>query len=325
MIRVAVTEIEYDKAEATFSSAEGFECLPAPAVEDELAEAVKSAGVRNVIVGVQKYSGSLYDALPKGGIIARFGVGHDSIDKPQATEKGILCTNTPNVLNDSVAEHTIALMMASARWIPSLTKDARVGVWVPRVGSELRKKRLAVIGCGAIGCHVGRIASFGLGMRVVGCEVRDVDLGYLGFEEVYKEYGRAVSDADFVSIHLPSTPETHHFLNAERIAMMKKGAWLINTARGAVIDECALFDALSSGHLSGAGLDVFENEPYSPACLNQDLRTLKNIIMTPHVASSTQEACNRMANRAMANVRYAEQKDYENMDLLNPDVLKNLT
>lgn len=324
MIRVAVTEIEYDKAEQIFSSAEGFECLPAPAVEDELAEAVRSSGVKYVIVGVQKYADKLYDALPKTGVIARFGVGHDSVDKVLASEKGLLCTNTPNVLNDSVAEHTIALMVAGARWIPSLVKDARVGVWVPRVGTELRKKTLAVIGCGPIGCHVGRMAAFGFGMRVIGCETRDVDLGYLGFENVYKEFGRAVKDADFVSLHLPSTPETHHFINAERIAMIKQRAWLVNTARGAVVDECALYDALSNGHLAGAALDVFENEPYAPACLNQDLRTLKNVIMTPHVASSTQEACNRMAERALANIRLAEAGNYNEMDLLNPDVVSKL-
>ena len=324
MIKVAVTEIEYDKAEHAFSSAEGFECLPAPAVEDELAEALRSAGLKYVIVGVQEYAGELYKALPKGGVIARFGVGHDSVDKALATEAGILCTNTPNVLNDSVAEHTLALMMAGARWIPALAKDARVGVWTPRVGVELRKKTLAIIGCGPIGCHVGRMAAFGFGMRVVGCEVRDVDLGYLGFESVYKDFADAVAEADFVSMHLPSTPQTHHYLNEERFGQLPDGAWLINTARGAIVDEGALYDALSTGKLAGAALDVFEKEPYTPVALDKDLRTLKNVIMTPHVASSTQEACDRMANRAMANVRLGEEGSYAEMDLLNPDVVAKL-
>ncbi|MBN1345413.1 MAG: hypothetical protein JXQ73_22155 [Phycisphaerae bacterium] len=324
MIRIAVTEMEYDKAESAFASAEGFECLPAPAVEDELAEAVRSSGAKHVIVGVHKYLGELYDVLNKGCVIARFGVGHDSIDKVLATRKGLLCTNTPNVLNDSVAEYTMALMMAAARWIPALAKDARVGVWAARVGTELRNKTLAVIGCGPIGCHVGRMAHFGFGMRVVGCEVRDVDLGYLGFETVYKEFDQAVADADIVSLHLPSTKNTHHFLNEERFAKIKDGAWLVNTARGAVVDERALYDALVSGKLAGAALDVFEHEPYAPVALDKDLRTLKNVIMTPHVASSTQEACNRMAERAVQNIRLAEERKYGEMDLLNKDVLKAL-
>lgn len=324
MAKIAVTEMEFDKAEMVFTSAEGLECLPAPAVEDELAEAVRAMGAKYVVVGVRRYEGELYKALPKGGVIARFGVGHDNIDKAQATEAGLLCTNTPNVLNDSVAEHTIALMMSGARWIPAMTKDAKVGSWLSRLGTELRNKRLAVIGCGPIGCHVGRMAHFGFGMLVVGCEIRDVDLGYLGFEKVYKEFEEAVAGAEFVSLHLPSTPKTHHFLNKERFEQMSDGAWLINTARGALVDEDALFDALASGHLAGAALDVFEKEPYSPISINKDLRTLKNVIMTPHVASSTQEACNRMGLRALANIRLAEEGKYQDMDLLNPDVLSVL-
>jgi phosphoglycerate dehydrogenase-like enzyme len=324
MIKVAVTEMEYDKAEQVFASAEGLECLPAPGVEDDLAEAVRSANIRHVVVGVQKYKGALYKALKKGGVIARFGVGHDSIDKDQATQAGLLCSNTPNVLNDSVAEHTIALMMAAARWLPMMTKEARVGMWNARVGIELRKKTLAVIGCGPIGCHVGRIAAFGFGMRVIGCEVRDVDLGYLGFDHVHKEFEPTVDEADFVSLHLPYTPTTHHFLSKERLAVIPKKAWIINTARGSVIDEAALFDSLAAEQLAGAALDVFENEPYSPVSLDKDLRTLRNVIMTPHVASSTQEACNRMASRALTNIRLAEQGKYHEMDLLNPEVLASL-
>ncbi len=324
MTKIAVTEMEYDKAEAVFSSAEGLECLPAPAVEDELSEAVRSAGIKYVIVGVQKYTGALYEALPKGGVIARFGVGHDSVDKARATEAGVLCANTPNVLNDSVAEYTLALMMAAVRWIPSLAKDAKVGVWMPRVGLELRTKTLTVIGCGPIGCHVGRMAAFGFGMRVVGCEIRDVDLGYLGFDEVHKEFAPAVKDADVISLHLPSIPQTRHFLNAERFAQIPKRAWLINTARGAIVDEAALYDALAEGKLAGAALDVFENEPYAPVAIDKDLRTLRNVIMTPHMASSTQESCDRMAERAMANIRLATERKYGEMDLLNPDVLAAL-
>jgi phosphoglycerate dehydrogenase-like enzyme len=194
------------------------------------------------------------------------------------------------------------------------------------VGSELSGKTLAVIGCGPIGRKVAFIAARGLGMRVIGCETAAVDVESmkrdLGFAEIVSDFAAAVRAADFVSLHIPSTPATRHFLNAARLAAMPVRAWLINTARGAVVDEIALYNALAAGRIAGAALDVFEAEPYRPAAPDKDLRTLDRVVMTPHVGSSTQEACNRMAEQALRNIRFAEAGQTDRMDLLNPGVLK---
>jgi phosphoglycerate dehydrogenase-like enzyme len=330
MLKIGVTELEYRKAEAIFSRAaqEGCACHCVPAHESALTEAIRSGGLRHVIIGVEKYGGTLYQALGTGGVIARFGVGHDGVDKAQATARGLLCTNTPGALDDSVAEHTINLLFAAARHTVSQAARLQAGEWAPQMGFELKGKTLAVIGCGAIGRRVGQIAAHGLGMTVVGCEVAELDARRMqqefGFSSVVKEFGQAVKEAHFVSLHIPSVPQTRHFLNPERLRLLPAYCWMVNTARGAVVDEVALFDALSGGGLAGAALDVFEREPYAPAAPGKDLRTLRNVIMTPHISSSTQEACGRMAERALRNIQLAEAGRYNQMDLLNPEALAKL-
>ena len=301
MIKVAVTELEYRKAEGVFTAAagDGIECVSAPSDEAGLAGLIREA---------------------------RFGVGHDGIDKALATRQGLMCTNTPGVLDDSVAEHAVALMLAAARHVPAVARATVEGRWSPIVGRELKGKTLAVIGCGAIGRRVAQIAARGLGMRVVGCEVAEVDAGLLkeryGVERVCKEFAEAVREADYVSLHIPALPATAHFMSAERLGRLADHAWLINTARGAVVDEAAVYDALAAGKLGGAALDVFEREPYEPVAAGKDLRVLKNVILTPHVGSSTQEACDRMAAEALRNIRLACAGKYEEMNLLNPVACK---
>lgn len=328
MVPVIVTELEYRKAEATFVAAarDGIRCIPAPPAEDDLAAAIRVNIARHAIVGVEAYKGPLYDALPRGGVIARFGVGHDGISKETGTTRGLFCTNTPGALDASVAEHAIALLLAAARHLTALAPAVRAGTWSPAVGSELSGKTLAVIGCGPIGRRVAQIASRGLGMRVIGCEIASVDAAKLqqehGFAEIVPSFEDAVRGADFVTLHIPSTPATRHFINPTRLASMASTAWLVNTARGAVVDEVALFDAVAGGRIGGAALDVFEVEPYKPMAPEKDLRTLDRVILTPHVGSSTREACTRMAERALANIRLAEAGQWDRMDLLNPDVLK---
>jgi phosphoglycerate dehydrogenase-like enzyme len=172
---------------------------------------------------------------------------------------------------------------------------------------------------------VAAIAARGLGMRVIGCK-RTADgveelAGEFGFAEVTTDFNAAVRAADFVSLHIPSVPETRRFLGAERLARLSPHAWVVNTARGAVVDEEALYDALASGRLAGAALDVFVREPYEPAAPGKDFRTLPNVILTPHVGSSTVEACERMARRALRNIALAEAERPAEMDLLNREVL----
>ncbi len=325
---VLVTQVEYGKARDVFAGAPDVRCEPVAASEAELSAAVKAGAAAFVIVGVEPYLGdSLYGALPRGGLIARFGVGHDGVDKAKATQRGILGTNTPGVLTISVAEHTIWLLGVLVRHVARGDAEVRRGMWRPMIGTELHGKTLALIGCGAIGRQVAAIAARGFGMTVIGFDRPGLDrdeLNRWGIGRFTTSWEDAVNDADVVSIHLASTAETRRFINAERLDAVRQGAFLVNTARGAVLDEVALYDALASGRLAGAALDVFETEPYSPVAEGKDLRTLPNVVLTPHIGSSTVEACTRMAERCLANVRAAIAKKYGEMDVVNPDVLAAL-
>ncbi|MCK6487903.1 MAG: hypothetical protein L6R48_06090 [Planctomycetes bacterium] len=304
MTVVVVTEPEFAKAAAVFRKAEGFECIPVPAEEAALAQRIRETGARHAIIGVVKYSGPLYDAIPAGGVIARFGVGHDGVDKAAARARGILCCNTPGVLDASVAECAVGLMLAVARNLAACALDAPGAAWAPRVGVELAGKTLTVIGCGSIGGRVARVARHGLGMRVVGFgRSRPADLE--PYAEFSSDFAAAAGQADFVSVHIPDTAANRDFISRERLGLMKKGAILINTARGGVVDEDAVFDAITAGTIAGAGLDVFKQEPYRPQPSGKDLRTLPQVLMTPHIGSSTREACERMALAALRNIGHA--------------------
>jgi phosphoglycerate dehydrogenase-like enzyme len=322
---VLVTEAEFRRAEHVFASAPGVRCVAAPPAEPELARTIAGAGARYVIVGSVPYRGELYTALPRGGVIARFGVGHDSVDKAKATDAGLLCTNTPGVLDQSVAEQAVLLMLAAARHLTKNTSDMRNRTWdLGPSGAELRGKTLVVIGCGRIGRTTARIASQGFGMRVVGVR-RSGSAGAEAaaeFDAVSTDFASAVRDAHYVSLHITAEAGNRRFLNAARLAMLPRHAWVINTARGAVVDEHALYDALATGQLAGAALDVFEREPYVPSDPSRDFRTLANVILTPHVGSHTYEANRLMAERALQNIRHAEAGDFSSMDLVNPEVLR---
>jgi phosphoglycerate dehydrogenase-like enzyme len=321
---VLVTEPEYRKTEACFLSVRELECLRAPDAEADLASAIRAAHARHVVVGLGTYSGALYEALQAGGVIARFGVGHDGIDKARATEAGLLCTNTPGVLNQSVAEHTMLLIGAAARKLVSASSRMASSAWEPETGVELHGKTTAIIGCGAIGRAVARIASLGYGMHVVGLSKADAPppAALEHFRLVTNDFAAAVRNADFVSLHIPAGGSSAQFMNRERLALLGKRSWLINTARGSVVDERALFNALADGQLGGAALDVFTHEPYTPPEGSGDLRSLANVILTPHVGGNTVEANRRIAKRALHNITLAEAREFARMDLLNPEVLR---
>jgi lactate dehydrogenase-like 2-hydroxyacid dehydrogenase len=321
MKKIAVTEAEYNKARNVFDKVTAFKIIPAPSEEDKLSELIRREKVNYVIIGIDKYNGALYNSLNKNDVIARFGVGHDGVDKQKATEKGIFCTNTPGALDDSVAEHTMNLILSASRNTVDLGRKIQSGIWEPNVGSELKGKKLTVIGLGPIGRRVSQIASFGFKMIVSACVNRNIDKQLMhkeyGIESVGDNFEKMVSEADYVSLHIPSNIQTKGFINSERIKSISKHAWLINTSRGAVIDENALFKALSALEIKGAALDVFVFEPYKPVDPGMDLRTLNNIIMTPHVGSSTKEACERMAKQCLDNIFYAENGEFDKMNLLN--------
>ena len=319
---VVVTEPEFRRGEPVFASATQMTCIVGPPEEDALVEAIQRSGARHAVVGSVHYRDRLYRALPRGSVLARFGVGHESVDKVKATEAGLLVTNTPDVLQQSVAELTMIMIGAAARHFVPVAGAMKEGSWRPRQGTELQGKTLTIVGCGEIGRAVARIAAAGYGMRVVGYHRRSGD--DLTLEHVHRltnDFRDAAADADYVSLHIPGSPENRRLIDRERLAMLPARAWLINTARGAVVDEEALFDALSEGRLAGAALDVFEREPYEPRDAGRDLRSLGNVILIPHVGSHTAEANRRMAERALRNILLAEQGDLAAMDLINPQVL----
>jgi phosphoglycerate dehydrogenase-like enzyme len=323
---VLVTDAEYGKGEACFIDRSGLECRRVPPVEHELAAAIRDAQVRYVIVGGREYTGPLYDSLPAGGVIARFGVGHDGIDKTRATARHLLCTNTPGVLDQSVAEHAMLLVAAASRKLTPALASMASGAWISPPGHDLHGKTLAIIGCGGIGRAVARIAALGYRMHVVGCTrpgaPAPATLDH--FQFVTNDFAAAVRDADFVSLHMPARPDTIRFINRERLACLSDRTWLVNTARGAVVDEAALFESLAAGRIAGAALDVFAREPYVPAEGGGDLRTLANVMLTPHVGSNTVESNRRMAERALQNIRLALAGEFDRMDLVNRDVLREV-
>jgi phosphoglycerate dehydrogenase-like enzyme len=321
---VLVTEPEYRRGEMVFASPARFTFKSAPSDEAALVQAIAESKARHVIVGGQPYREALYAALPKGSVIARFGVGHEWVDKAKATAAGLLCTNTPSVLDQSVAELTFLLVAAAARRLTSIAGAMRDGQWTPQLGMELRGKTLTIIGAGRIGSAVARIAKRGFEMRVIACRRKGSTTPPPAggdFDLVTDDLGEALRQADFVSLLIPGVPENAHFINRDRLALMQSHAWLINTARGAVVDEAALYDALSEHRIGGAALDVFDREPYQPVDAHRDLRTLPNVILTPHVGSTTPEANRGMAERAVQNIVWAEEKAFARMDLLNPEVL----
>ncbi len=318
---VLVTETEFKRAPEVFSSAP-IQCIAVGGDEPTLSREVKQRGARHVIVGSVKYTGAIYEALGHGGVIARFGVGHDGIDKDKATAAGVLCTNTPGVLDQSVAELAMLLMLASARRLASLDAEMRAGTWnLGPSGIELRGKTVAIIGGGRIGQATARIASQGFGMRTIGFRRTERAGDVAAFDTMATDFASAVRDAHFVSLHINAEPANQQFLNRARLNLLAARAWVINTARGSVVDENALFDALVEKRLAGAALDVFDREPYVPADPSRDLRTLPNVVLAPHVGSHTHEANRGMAERALQNVVHAEAGNFASMDLLNPQVI----
>ena len=241
-----------------------------------------------------KLSKELVEKADKCQIIARVGVGLDNIDEEAAKEKNIRVINAVEGAITAVAELVIGLMLSMAREIPRADREIRNGNWIKKelMGSELKGKYLGIVGLGNIGKRLGRLAR-ALNMNIIGYDVVPID------EEFSKEVGLMKSDldtllssADYVSFHVPLLDSTRHMINAEKLKLMKKTARIINTARGGVIDEEVLYNALKNGDLSGAALDVFEIEPAT----GNKLISLPNFIATPHIGAQTKEAQSLAAN-----------------------------
>jgi glyoxylate reductase len=251
-----------------------------------------------------KINSKIFDAVPHIKLFANYATGFDNIDIVEAKKRGILVTNTPGNYAYCIAEHAIALMIGLTTRMVEADSFVRAGKyqgWDPMlfVGTDLEKKTLGLIGAGRIGERVAHHASRGFDMPVVYYDV-------VRNEKIEKEYGAKyypkVEDvlklADVVSLHVPLLDSTRHLINDACLKMMKPGAFLINTARGPVVDEKALVKALQRGTIRGAGLDVFELEPK----LAEGLAELPNVILTPHIASARESARNEMAKVAAENV-----------------------
>jgi D-3-phosphoglycerate dehydrogenase len=235
-----------------------------------------------------KMTRELVEKANKCKIIARVGVGLDNIDQDAAKEKNIRVINAVEGAITAVAELVIGLMLSMAREIPRADREIRNGNWIKKelMGSELKGKYLGIVGLGNIGKRLGRLAR-ALNMNIIGYDVTPID------DEFSKEVGlmkadldTLLSSADYVSFHVPLLDSTRHMINAEKLKMMKNTACIINTARGGVIDEEALYNSLKEGSLAGAALDVFEVEPAT----GNKLITLPNFIATPHMGAQTKEA-----------------------------------
>ena len=241
-----------------------------------------------------KLSRELIVKADKCQIIARVGVGLDNIDQEAAKEKNIRVINAVEGAITAVAELVIGLMLSMAREIPRADREIRNGNWIKKelMGSELKGKYLGIVGLGNIGKRLGRLAR-ALNMNIIGYDVVPID------EEFSKEVGlmkadldTLLSSSDFVSFHIPLLDSTRHMINAEKLGIMKKSARIINTSRGGVIDEDALYNALKEGNLAGAALDVFETEPP----IGSKLTSLPNFILPPHIGAQTKEAQSLAAN-----------------------------
>ena len=318
--KVLVVESVFVKGERVFNQQTELDVVPVPEDEASLAQAVRSQACRAVIVGVEPYRGELYQALgetgdSQGAIISRFGVGHDSIDKQLARQHTIIVTNTPGVLDSSVAEHTLWMIGSLARHVGTCHSQMKMGQWQPQAGIEIRGRTLGIIGFGGIGRRVAEIAHFGFGMRVIAVgrastqdlemrEGRSIDAikREFGLDEYTSDVASMLSQVDVLSIHLPAVEATKNFVDAAFLASLKPNCLLVNTARGSVLDEDALYDALSAKRLAGAALDVYQQEPYVPQSSGRDLRTLSNILLTPHIGSNTSAANEAMARASLANV-----------------------
>lgn len=244
------------------------------------------------------------DSAPNLRIVAQYAVGFDNIDVKAATERGIYVTNTPGVLTETVADFAFALLLAVARRVVEADHYVRSGQWkvawhpLMMLGTDVHGATLGIVGMGRIGQAVARRAK-GFGMKILYYDVlerpeieREVGAKRVDLETLLRE-------SDFVSLHVPLLPETHHMIGERELKMMKPTAFLINTARGKVIDQAALYRALKEGWIAGAALDVFEQEPIPP---DDPLLQLKNVVLAPHAASASIETRSRMADIVAENL-----------------------
>ncbi len=299
--RFVVTSVSAEQSREVldeFHSSYGHEVvvsIPKQRTEEAMIELLK--GAHAAIAGGDPYGRPVLESCPDLKVISRVGVGYDTIDLKAARELGIRVTTTPGTNDRAVADQTFALMLALSRRLLVNYRNTRAGRWTRSIGNDVGGKTLGIIGLGAIGRNVAR-RGLGFDMKVLAYDV-------VPALEFVKQYGielipleELLRRSDFVTMHLPLTPVTRHLIDEQRLRLMKPTAYLINTARGPLIDEPALVKALQEGWIAGAGLDVFEQEP--PAGDNP-LFKLENVVVSPHIAGTTDGSGRAMTAMALKN------------------------
>jgi D-3-phosphoglycerate dehydrogenase len=323
-MKILVSDSLSERALEVLRAEPSFEVVYSPADKDALAKEIKEAQAL-VVRSATKVTADLLSHAEKLRVIGRAGVGVDNVDLDAATQKGVVVMNTPGGNATSVAEETMGLMLALARRLPQADISMKAGKWEKKkfLGIELRGKKLGLIGLGMIGMEVARLAQ-AFQMEVIAHDpfVSSLVAGQQNVKLVSLE--KVFKTSDFISLHCSATPETTHLLNAHTLSMTKPGVRIINCARGELINEPDLIEAIESGHVAGAALDVFEKEP--PV----DSKLIKHpeVVTTPHIAGSTEEA------QEIVGIRIAEQvRDYllqgvtrnaVNVPSVSPDEYKKL-
>ncbi|MGE5619487.1 MAG: phosphoglycerate dehydrogenase [Sphingomonadaceae bacterium] len=261
--------------------------------EDELIDFLQ--GIDGAIVAGDRFTPRVMDAAPQLKVISRTGVGYDAIDVPAATKRGIVVCNTPGVNRHAVAEYTFALILACSRHLEKNLAEVRKGGWARFEGIDLAGRTLGIVGMGTIGREVAQRAR-AFEMRILAHDIYH-DIQFAEEHQVtYVPLEQLLRESDFVTLHCFLNDRSRHLMNAERLAMMKPTAYLINTSRGGVVDSQALYQALKERRIAGAALDVFEEEPLGES----PLRELDNLCMSPHAAGVSSDA------RALSGMTAAE-------------------
>ena len=288
------------------------ECFDATFNRDDLP--MDAAAIGAALAAYDAVLPTVSDKLPAGlfdrddirtKILGNFGVGFNHIDTKAASARGIAVTNTPGVLTDCTADIAMTLLLSVARRAGEGERQVRAGAWAGwcpthMIGSKVTGKTLGIIGFGRIGKAMAKRCHFGFDMPVVffnRSRVDEAEAARYGARQL-DSVEEVLAAADFVSLHCPGGTENRHLMNADRLSAMKPGAFLINTARGDVVDEAALVEALRAGRIRGAGLDVFEREPHVP----EALREMENVVVLPHLGSATEETRTAMGMKVVDNI-----------------------
>ena len=265
----------------------------------------------------------LLDAAPKLEVISTISVGYDNIPVDELTRRGIMLCNTPDVLTETTADTGFTLIMATARRVVELAEWVKAGQWEASIGpslygSDVHGKTLGMVGFGRIGQAVAKRGALGFGMKVLYSNASPKPAIEQQLGATRRELDELLAESDFVCVTVPLTAETERLIGAQQFALMKRSAIFINIARGKVVDESALIDALNNGVIHAAGLDVFEQEPLSAS---SPLLKMTNVVALPHIGSATHETRDAMAQRAVDNIRLALQGEHP-ISLVNEDACR---